>query len=517
MRSTWSLRGAARAGDGLLHLVRRVLHDLAAGAAASAMASPLAWPTDMAVRTLTWKNTRSTATTSGRSSAMQRPQLALQLGEALGQRSTAAVVSTPTATACTPAARSHAAVAAAGQPGIDAEHEHAFDVSRWPGNRRGWTASRADHHRMPMATGDRPPPGAAAPTVAPDGRRQTIELDHVHRSFGDNPALAGLTLRVPGGQITVLLGPNGAGKTTAIRMITGALNPDAGTVRVFGHDPNVDGEEVRRRCGVVSAKPSLYDRLSGYDNLAYSAELYGLGRGERGDASCRGAARFGIDHALDQQAGGYSTGMKTRLALARSVLHGPDLLLFDEPTSGLDPESSHAVLDLIREMTATGATVVMCTHLLLEAEGLADQVVVLEDGRDLVDGTPASSPSATGPAPSCASTPRTPPRSTAWRQPRACCATTAPTDRHRVQLDDMARVPTSCSRWPATACASRASSRTRRRSRTCTSPCAAGHGRHAVGGVPCRAPDAARGCEEGDQRQPRRSPLPRSVRGLDGR
>ena len=214
-------------------------------------------------------------------------------------------------------------------------------------------------------------------------------LSGVSRSFGDNPALRDLDLEVPAANITVLLGPNGAGKTTAIRMITGALNPDAGTVRVFGCDPDVDGEAVRRRCGVVSAKPSLYDRLSGFDNLAYAAELYGLGRGTRVASRIReAAARFGIDHALDQQAGGYSTGMKTRLALARSVLHEPDLLLFDEPTSGLDPESSHAVLELIREMTNGGATVVMCTHLLLEAEGLADQVVVLEDGHALISGTP---------------------------------------------------------------------------------------------------------------------------------
>ena len=217
----------------------------------------------------------------------------------------------------------------------------------------------------------------------------TVVLSGVSRSFGDNPALDGLDLVVPDARITVLLGPNGAGKTTAIRMITGALNPDAGTVRVFGQDPNVDGEAVRRRCGVVSAKPSLYDRLTGYDNLAYSAELYGLGRSSQTrEIILASAARFGIEHALDQQAGGYSTGMKTRLALARSVLHGPDLLLFDEPTSGLDPESSHAVLEMIREMTATGATVVMCTHLLLEAEGLADQVVVLEDGHALISGTP---------------------------------------------------------------------------------------------------------------------------------
>ena len=132
----------------------------------------------------------------------------------------------------------------------------------------------------------------------------------------------------------------------------------------------------------MSAKPALYDRLSGLDNLRYAAELYGLGRGDAGRraASSRRRERFGIDGALDQQVGGYSTGMKTRLALARSVLHQPDLLLYDEPTSGLDPESSYAVLELIREMTDDGNTVIMCTHLLLEAEGLADQVVMLQDG-----------------------------------------------------------------------------------------------------------------------------------------
>jgi ABC-2 type transport system ATP-binding protein len=230
------------------------------------------------------------------------------------------------------------------------------------------------------------PQSAAVDAMASDAD-VVVALDKVDRSFGDKPALRDLNLRVPKGNITVLLGPNGAGKTTAIRMITGALDPHAGSVDVFGLDPNVDGEAVRRRCGVVSAKPALYDRLSGFDNLSYSAELYGLGRHCR-DTIVAAATRFGIEHALDQQVGGYSTGMKTRLALARSVLHEPELLLFDEPTSGLDPESSYAVLEMIREMTAGGTTVVMCTHLLLEAEGLADQVVVLEDGHDLIAGTP---------------------------------------------------------------------------------------------------------------------------------
>ena len=217
-----------------------------------------------------------------------------------------------------------------------------------------------------------------------------VDVQNVTRRFGDITALDELGLAIAPGTISVLLGPNGAGKTTAMRMITGALAPHEGTVRIFGLDPaSPDGEEVRRRCGVVSAKPSLYDRLSGWDNLRYAAELYGLGKGESADARIKEAATtFAIETALDHRVGGYSTGMKTRLALARSVLHDPDLLLLDEPTSGLDPESALAVLELIRNMAGTGRTVLMCTHLLLEAEGLADEIVVMQAGTDLRSGRP---------------------------------------------------------------------------------------------------------------------------------
>ncbi len=215
-----------------------------------------------------------------------------------------------------------------------------------------------------------------------------VALRGVHKSFNDTPALTDLEVVAPNGKITVLLGPNGAGKTTAIRCITGAMSADTGTVRTLGLDPERDGEEVRRQCGVVSAKPALYDRLTGWDNLTYAAELHGVERRIMRDRIRVSAERFGIEQALDAQVGGYSTGMKTRLALARSVLHEPRLLLFDEPTSGLDPESAQAVLKLIRDMTADGHTVVMCTHHLVEAEGLADHVIVLDAGTDLVSGQP---------------------------------------------------------------------------------------------------------------------------------
>lgn len=217
----------------------------------------------------------------------------------------------------------------------------------------------------------------------------TVDVDAVSQWFGDVQALTNLSIQVPTGSITTLLGPNGAGKTTAIRMITGALEPGQGTVKVFGMDPaSKDGEEIRRRCGVFSAKPSLYDRLNGWDNLRYAAELYGLGR-NADKRIAEAAGTFGIDAALDQQVGGYSTGMKTRLALARAVLHEPDLLLLDEPTSGLDPESAVSVLSLIRDMTSGGRTVLLCTHLLLEAEGLADEIVIMEHGTSLVAGQPS--------------------------------------------------------------------------------------------------------------------------------
>ena len=218
-----------------------------------------------------------------------------------------------------------------------------------------------------------------------------VDVENVTRRFGDVVALRELDLKIAPGEVSVLLGPNGAGKTTAIRMITGALAPDEGTARTFGLDPaSADGEEVRQRCGVVSAKPSLYDRLTGWDNLRYAAELYDLGKGREADERIEEAASlFAIESALDQLVGGYSTGMKTRLALSRAVLHKPDLLLLDEPTSGLDPESALAVLGLIGDMAADGQSVLMCTHLLLEAEGLADEIVIMQSGTSLESGKPS--------------------------------------------------------------------------------------------------------------------------------
>jgi ABC-2 type transport system ATP-binding protein len=211
-----------------------------------------------------------------------------------------------------------------------------------------------------------------------------IRFGTVSKTFGSVRAVESLTFAAPAGAVTVLLGPNGAGKTTTVRLTTGALVADRGDIEVLGLHPKINGDEVRRRVGIVPPKPAFYDQLTGWDNLRFAARIFGSDEGAALDA----AERFSIEDALLQEVGGYSTGMRTRLALARAVIHDPEVLLLDEPTAGLDPESSRNVLELIRELAGLGRTIVLCTHLLHEAEGIADQLVLMNNGHAQAAGAP---------------------------------------------------------------------------------------------------------------------------------
>jgi ABC-2 type transport system ATP-binding protein len=211
-----------------------------------------------------------------------------------------------------------------------------------------------------------------------------IRFGTVSKTFGSIRAVESLTFAAPAGAVTVLLGPNGAGKTTTVRLTTGALVADSGDIEVLGLHPKVNGDEVRRRVGIVPPKPAFYDQLTGWDNLRFAARIFESNEGAALDA----AERFSIQDALLQEVGGYSTGMRTRLALARAVIHDPEVLLLDEPTAGLDPESSRSVLELIRELAGRGRTIVLCTHLLHEAEGIADQLVLMNTGHVKAAGAP---------------------------------------------------------------------------------------------------------------------------------
>ena len=211
-----------------------------------------------------------------------------------------------------------------------------------------------------------------------------IRFSAVTKVFGRIRAVESLDFIAPTGAVTVLLGPNGAGKTTTVRLTTGALVADRGNIEVLGLHPKTHGDEVRRRTGVVPPKPAFYDQLTGWENLQFAARIFA-----GTDASAYEAAeRFAIEDALDQEVGGYSTGMRTRLALARAVIHDPEVLLLDEPTAGLDPESARKVLNLIAELASKGRSIVLCTHLLHEAEGIADHVVLMSEGNARVAGPP---------------------------------------------------------------------------------------------------------------------------------
>ena len=222
------------------------------------------------------------------------------------------------------------------------------------------------------------------------------------RSFDDRIAVDGLDLEVRRGEVLALLGPNGAGKTTTVRMLNGVLTPDRGEARVLGLDPTVDGDAVRRRTGVLTENAGLDDRLTARENLEYTARMRGYSIAEARTRVDAQLARFAMGDMADLRTAGFSTGQRKRLALARALLHDPEVLFLDEPTSGLDPAATREVTDLIGTLAREhGRTVILATHFLGEAGRVADRMAVLDHGRlralgkpddlaaELWDGVPA--------------------------------------------------------------------------------------------------------------------------------
>jgi ABC-2 type transport system ATP-binding protein len=217
-----------------------------------------------------------------------------------------------------------------------------------------------------------------------------IATDGLTRRFGDVVAVDGLTLEVQPGEIFGFLGHNGAGKTTTVRLLNGVLAPDAGSARVLGFEPLGEGPSLRRRTGVLTETPSLDERLTGRDNLSIYADLYGVPQAEVASRVAFLLDTFELTGRADEKAGDYSKGMKQRLALARALVHKPELLFLDEPTAGLDPVAARRVHEMIVHLSHEEQhTVLLCTHNLVEAQTLCDRVAVLEHGRLVALGTPA--------------------------------------------------------------------------------------------------------------------------------
>jgi ABC-2 type transport system ATP-binding protein len=216
-----------------------------------------------------------------------------------------------------------------------------------------------------------------------------IETHELTRSFGGARAVTSLTFAAEPGEVVALLGPNGAGKTTTIRLLNGVLGPDAGWCRVTGLDPVREGDQVRRRTGVLTENAGLDDRLTFRENLLVAARIRGLPDGHARRRVDVMLEQFGMGAMSDRFVAGASTGERKRAALARALLHDPEVLFLDEPTSGLDPEATRDVVELIASLSAEhGRTVVLCTHFLGEAGRLADRMAVLDRGRLRAFGRP---------------------------------------------------------------------------------------------------------------------------------
>ena len=215
-----------------------------------------------------------------------------------------------------------------------------------------------------------------------------IQVEGLAKRYGETLALAGVDFSVPGGTILGLLGPNGAGKTTAVRILTTLALPDSGRATVGGIDVVRHPGEVRRHIGVAAQDATLDPLLTGRQNLVLVGELSDMGRAASRSRATELLDQFGLSDAADRILKGYSGGMRRRLDLAAALMTRPPVLFLDEPTTGLDPTSRQGVWEGIRELLAEGVTVLLTTQYLDEADALAHQIVVVDRGRVIADGTP---------------------------------------------------------------------------------------------------------------------------------
>ncbi len=214
-----------------------------------------------------------------------------------------------------------------------------------------------------------------------------MAAEGVVRRFGRTTALAGVDLTVPEGQVQALLGPNGAGKTTLVRVLSTLLRPDEGTAEVFGHDVVAEAGQVRELIGLTGQYAAVDELLTGRENLRMFGQLFHLPAPEAARRADELLERFQIAFAADRPVRTYSGGMRRRLDLASSLVTRPRLLFLDEPTTGLDPRSRKQMWGVIRELVAGGATLLLTTQYLEEADALADRIAVMDHGTILADGT----------------------------------------------------------------------------------------------------------------------------------
>jgi sodium transport system ATP-binding protein len=213
-----------------------------------------------------------------------------------------------------------------------------------------------------------------------------VAVERLEKTLGTNKVLRGISFEAKAGEIFGLLGPNGAGKTTTLRIICTLLSPDAGTVEVLGFDTRKAPEEVRRRVGVVTADIGIYPRLSARENIAYFAQLSGVADADVKRRVDSVIERLDIGSFAGQRAESLSSGQKQKVAIARAIVHDPEVLMFDEPTSNLDVLASKEVRDFMVESKGRSKCVIFSTHVMHDAERLCDRITILHQGQVVASG-----------------------------------------------------------------------------------------------------------------------------------
>ena len=214
-----------------------------------------------------------------------------------------------------------------------------------------------------------------------------IHTEDLSKQFDDFWAVDGVSLDVGPGQVLALLGQNGAGKTTTVRMLTSVLAPTRGRAQIAGYDVVQNPDKVRASVGVLTEQHGLYLRMTGTEYLDFFGKIYRLSTPERRQRSQAWMEYFGLAEVAKRPIGQYSKGMRQKLALARTLLHDPPVLLLDEPTSAMDPESAQLVRKAIASLRSEQRAIIICTHNLVEAEMLADKIAIIYRGSVLTSGT----------------------------------------------------------------------------------------------------------------------------------
>ena len=215
-----------------------------------------------------------------------------------------------------------------------------------------------------------------------------IAITGLRKHFGHVEAVRNVSLSAADGTVTGLLGPNGAGKTTTLRMRSGLMRPDAGTILVDGADVVADPIGTQRQMGLLPDSRGLYPRLTPREHIRYFGELHGMATGEIRERSDALLKRLGLEAIADRRVAGFSQGERTKVALARALVHGPRNVILDEPTNGLDVMSTRAMRGLIRGLKQDGCCVVFSSHIMQEVSALCDRIVVIAQGTVMADGTP---------------------------------------------------------------------------------------------------------------------------------